>query len=569
MTEASAVLDEQASREPAGTSEPEPVVQLDGPRLLGALEGASSWLDAHMHGVNALNVFPVPDGDTGTNMSLTMRAALDEVKDRASVSLSELAHTVAQGALMGARGNSGVILSQILRGFSRGVDGRDTLTPQDLARGLKEGAVTAYNGVMKPVEGTILTVARESAEVAAKLATAGSDLLGVLTGTVAEARASLARTPSLLPVLAEAGVVDAGGQGLLLIFEGMLRHLRGEATEGDAVIDLDVAQVHAIEGATYAYDTQFVILGSGLDPEAIRGGIASLGDSVLVVGDGEAVKVHVHTDSPGKALDLGIAEGQVTSVIIENMQLQFEEFRAATDRASLVKAGSLAEETAAPAALGETGVVAVVAGEGLRRVFESLGVSAIVSGGQTMNPSTQDLLEAIQNVPAERVIVLPNNTNIVLAAQQATALCKKEAAVVPSKTIPQGISALLAYNFGADLAANCELMTEACQQVETVEVTCAVRSAQVNGMGIVEGQYLGLLNGDLVSAGEDSRSVVRDVLERIEAEQYEILTLYYGVDTSGEDAAALAEDIRRDYVALEVEVLDGGQAHYHYVVSAE
>ncbi len=584
-----------------------PGITCDGPHLLDYLRAGSVWLDRHVAQVNALNVFPVPDGDTGTNMSLTMRAALAEVNNRAYSSVSELAHVIAHGALMGARGNSGVILSQILRGFARALDGRGILDSGALALAFHEGAATAYKGVMKPVEGTILTVAREAAEEAGRAASEGATTLQMLARTLAEAQASLARTPQLLPVLASAGVVDAGGQGLIFILEGVLRQLRGEGIEclSPSVADAPETQALVPEGE-YNYDTQFVLQGHDLDVEAIRRKIASMGDSVLVVGDNTAIKVHVHSDDPGAVISYGVTLGQLTTVIVENMQLQYQDFRAHRQSSketvvspssaatgdmavsSLVGPGAAttaaATRMAGPDAtlpnvppvvvmaneqLGSIGIVAVASGEGLQRIFESLGVGAIVSGGQTMNPSTQDLLRAVESLPCNQVILLPNNSNIILTAQQIMDLTTKQVRVVPAKTIPQGIAALLAFNYQADLGTNAEFMIAALKQVQTGEVTRAVRSAQVNGLIVSEGQIIGLLNDDLRTAGEDITRVVLDLLQLMTAKEHEILTIYYGQDVSAEQAHALASVVQESYPHLEVEVLDGGQPHYYYIISAE
>ena len=570
-------------------------LECDGDHLLRSLRAGSAWLDAHVAAVNALNVFPVPDGDTGTNMSLTMRAALNEAGSKPYRSVSDLARVVSHGALMGARGNSGVILSQIMRGFSRALDDLETLGPKDLAAAFEEGANTAYKGVMKPVEGTILTVAREAAQAAQRVASAGGGMMQVLAEAVSGAQASLARTPKLLPVLAAAGVVDAGGQGYTLILEGVLRHLLGETVHPAAAMAATVAEhLYEVEG-DYNYDTQFVILGTDLDVDAIRERISTMGDSVLVVGDPSAVKVHVHSDLPGQVLDYGASQGQLTAIIIENMQQQYEAFRRESDVAATAMAATAAATAAATTAVTaaataaataatgvaplhaptpredstDTGVIAVVSGDGLKRVFESLGVSAIVLGGQTMNPSTQDLLSAVENSACLQAIVLPNNRNVVLAARQAAELATKQVVVVPTRTIPQGIAALLAYNYQADLATNAQLMLDASSQVQTAEITRAVRSVQVNGLAIKEGEIIGLLNGDLTNVGSDIPTVMRQVLDRIGPGNYEILTMYFGEDVSAEEAEALAETIRESYPDLEVEVLDGGQAHYYYILSVE
>lgn len=540
---------------------------LDGDHLLRCLRTASAWLDAHAAQINALNVFPVPDGDTGTNMSLTMRAALDEAGSGPYSAVSDVARVVSHGALMGARGNSGVILSQLLRGFARALDGKDVLTPHSLAEALREAAATAYKGVMKPVEGTILTVAREAAQAAEQMADSGGDVRQVIEATTLAAEEALARTPSMLPVLAEAGVVDAGGQGLTIFFQGVLRHLRGERAIPTTVQPTEISHAEAPNGQ-YNYDTQFIIIGQDLEPEKIRERIAQMGDSVLVVGDRQTVKVHVHADNPGQVLDYGISQGSVTSIIIENMQLQYEQFKASRQPVP-VQPATVRTNGSSQRPASDIGVVAVVSGEGLQRVFESLGVSAVVPGGQTMNPSTQDLLTAINSVEHDQIILLPNNSNIILTAQQAKELSSKQVLVVSTKTVPQGIAALLAFNYQASLQSNAELMQEAAKQVQTAEVTQAVRSVQVNGLSIAEGQVIGLLNDNLTTAGEDVSAVVLDLLERVHTEEREIITIYYGENISDGEARALAEEITAAYPDLEVEVHDGGQAHYYYIISVE
>ncbi len=536
----------------------------DAEHFLRALRAGSAWLEHNVPSVNALNVFPVPDGDTGTNMSLTMQAALNETNGRSYDTVSELMHVLSHGALMGARGNSGVILSQVLRGLARALDGKLELDAAGFAQALTEGATTAYKGVMKPVEGTILTVVREAAQAACREADrSDATLVDVAEAALAEGRRSVQRTPSLLPVLAEAGVVDAGGQGFVVLLEGILRDMRGERIEALATVAEVAEHAHDI-GGEYNYDTQFIIQGANLNVDAIRDWIATMGDSVLVVGDEQAVKVHVHSDNPGLVLEYGISQGQVTAVIIENMQLQYQEFMAGQSVAEPEALGPLV-----PDPMGEIGVVAVAAGEGLQRVFESLGVSIVVPGGQTMNPSTQDLLTAIERVPRDEVIVLPNNGNIILTAEQAKTLSSKRVAVVPTKTVPQGIASLLALNYQLDLETNLAAMLEASKQVQSAEITRAVRSVQVNGLSIEEGQIIGLLNDNLVTAGEDIIPVAMDLYERMEVEDYEILTIYYGEEMTLEEAEELAEHTRARYPELEVEVINGGQAHYFCIISIE
>ncbi|MHB9034807.1 MAG: DAK2 domain-containing protein [Anaerolineae bacterium] len=531
--------------------------------FLDILQAGYAWLESQVPMINSLNVFPVPDGDTGTNMSLTMKAALDETKNRTFASVAELARVVAYGALMGARGNSGVILSQILRGFARGLDDLDVFNAAQAARALIEAATTAYKGVMKPVEGTILTVVREAAQCGNSAVEQGANIGGWLRASLVEAKLSLARTPNLLPVLAEAGVVDAGGQGFTTLLEGMVRFINGEKMQIVDQKETLVEHAHVVEG-TYNYDTQFIIKGNDLNVELLRDKIATFGDSVLVVGDPQNVKVHVHTDNPGEVLSYGASQGQLTAVIIENMQEQFEKFKMNAESPAMIRS------TPAPnSVMGEIGVVAVVSGNGLARVFESLGVGAVVPGGQTMNPSTQDLLNAIESLKQEQIMILPNNSNIILTAEQAKAISHRQVVVLPTRTVPQGIAALLAFNYQASLDDNTAAMTDASQHVQTIEITRAVRSVQVNGLKVLEGQIIGLLNDELISAGEDTTSVVDKVLQHLDYQDYEIVTIYYGEDTSANEAETLAEVIREKYAQLEVEVLDGGQAHYYYIISIE
>lgn len=543
--------------------DPAQASQWTGRDLRLAMSASARWLEAHIDLVNSLNVYPVPDGDTGTNMNLTVRAALEELAHVSSDSAGAVAQALAHGALMGARGNSGVILSQILRGIARALDKRDSLGSVELAQALREGAATAYKGVLRPVEGTMLTVIRESAQAAEVAAAAdGSNPVSVLARATEEAERSLARTPSLLPVLREAGVVDAGGQGLVLILQGMLRYLQGR-TEADEVPRLSgaVAQIHA-SAEEYGYDVQFIMHGQALDVSAIRETIASLGDSVLVVGDEQTVKVHVHTEHPGHVLEYGCSLASLDDIVVENMQAQHEAFLGRLERT--------VAPAAAPQSAAGIGIVAVVPGAGLRRVFESLGVSAIVTGGQTMNPSTEELLSAVASLPNEKIIILPNNANVVLTAQQAKSLAtQKDVAIVPTRTIPQGISALLALNYQAGLEDNATAMEEAAQQVQTIEITTAVRSAGLNGMKVAQGDVIGLLNDELCAVGQDCLSVALEILERIHAERTEIITIYFGAGISRSGADVFAQAVKERFPAQDVELIDGGQPHYAYIISVE
>ncbi len=539
--------------------------ELDGVAFLEGLRSSGAWLQQHLDSINALNVFPVPDGDTGTNMSLTIKAALAEVGDHPSADVGSLAQTIAHGALMGARGNSGVILSQILRGMARALEGRATLDPASLAKALTEGAATAYKGVMKPVEGTILTVARESAAAAERAAAAGGGLRDVLAAAYEEAEASVLRTPRLLPVLAEAGVVDAGGTGYARILEGWLRQMDGEQVTDVQLAEKSIERVAAPEGG-YNYDTQFLIKGRDLEVEKIRAAMATFGDSVVVAGDETLVKVHVHCDLPGKALDYAVGLGDVTDVVIENMELQYREFMAKQAQAATPNSGMA---VATNQMTNGIAVIAVASGAGFKRVFESLGVAAVIEGGPTMNPSTQEILEAIEQAPGQQVIVLPNNGNIILAAQQAKELAAKQVEVVPTRTVPQGISALLAFNYQTDLESNVSFMNEACRHVTTGEITRAVRDAQLNGLCIQEGQIIGLVDGKLVTAACSVSEILPPLLERMNVSDAEIVTVYYGADVDEEQASQIVDELEQTCEDAEIELLDGGQAHYWYIISAE
>lgn len=536
-----------------------PLKYIGGQELRQLFAASTAWLERHAAYINSLNVFPVPDGDSGTNMLLTMQAALKEVHASPEHSAGAMLKALAHGALLGARGNSGVILSQIIRGFARAVEKKDTINASDFATALIEGARTAYKGVVKPVEGTILTVARESADAAAQAAAHSDDLRWVWSKTVEAARASVVHTPMLLPVLKDAGVVDAGGQGLLVILEGALKYLNGEPMELVAT----GAGAQALEQMTreegWGFDIQFHIRGNNLDVDEIRERIASMGESALVVGDPSLVKVHVHAPTPGAILDYGCSVGTITNIIVENMQEQYIDFMAGQTAKPPITAEDIAGMT----------TVAVVAGGGMARVYESLGVGRIVTGGQTMNPSTQDILQAIESVKTDQVIVLPNNKNIIPAAEQAKALSKKRVAIIPTKTMPQGIAALLAFNFQSDLETNVKAMTRAAQNIYTIEITKATRSVKFDSLEVKEGQFIGLIDDDLASANDDMTALVLDLLQRVNTNEREIITLYYGAAVTANDAEALSQAIQAKYPNQEIEVVSGGQPHYHFILSVE
>jgi len=558
-------------RHPLGTA----VLSLDGYDFRMLFVAGSAWLEQHHQTVNALNVFPVPDGDTGTNMLLTMRSALAEIDTVQTAGASAVVQAAAHGALMGARGNSGVILSQIFRGIAHGLSGEDLVDAAELIHAFGDGSVTAYRGVVRPVEGTILTVIREVAE-ALQQQDGLRDLRDLFQMVVNVAADSVTKTPTLLAVLAEAGVVDAGGQGLFLILEGMHRCLQGMAvvTEVSPVLE----RVEHAEAPTgeYGYDVQCLVLGTDLNVGQMRGEILGMGDSVLVVGDSRTVKVHVHTDQPGAALDYCASLGQIDRIIVENMQLQYEQFMDGAGSQSeqglpdaVAAARSPASLVGSTAGLGPIGTVAVAAGDGMEQVFRSLGVHAIVRGGQTMNPSTEDLLAAIDGLAVDDVVVLPNNKNIVLAARQAQGLSGKSVQVVASKSMPQGISALLVLNQQADLETNVQQMEAALETVQTGEVTTAVRDVRLGGVEVAEGDFIGLKDDELVVQGETAEAVVYALLGQMVAEDAEIITLYRGQPITMERAADLEAELREHYPDQEVELVDGGQPHYHFLFSVE
>jgi len=549
------------------------------------VHAALLWLRQHQAAINALNVFPVPDGDTGTNMMLTMTSAWNEIEYLQDDNIGEIAGKVAYGALMGARGNSGVILSQIWRGFARGLDHQLRMDVQGLAEAMQRAAETAYKGVVKPVEGTILTVIREVAEEAQVVAPQTQDVTQMLEQLVRRAKAAEARTPALLPVLRQAGVVDSGGQGLVVILEGMLRYLKGQTVEeGERpgqVVDLAAVEPHPAGygesaepefDANYPYDVQFIIMGEDydLDVPAIRARIEAMGDCPLVVGDARAVKVHVHVADPGVPISFGAQQGPLRDVVVENMAQQYQEFIAGRTAAMAPATGPVLPAILLESEPQPIGVVAVVVGEGLEKVFRSLGATAVVHGGQTMNPSTADILEALRTLKTEKAIILPNNKNILMTAQQAAEMAEGlEVAVVPTRSLPQGIAALLVLDQQATLDSNAAAMSRAAREIITGEVTYAVRDVALDGVTVHEGDAIGLLDEALVVTGKTFEEVVRRLLEKVPLEDRELVTLYYGADVEEETAQALGEELAALYPALEFEVIAGGQAHYPYLLSIE
>ena len=534
---------------------------LDGGQLRSLFADASSLLQRHVQALNAINVFPVPDGDTGTNMHLTLQAAVAESTAAPGDDIASAAQAIAHGALMGARGNSGVILSQILSGLADGLAHRRTADGPALASALLTAADAAYGALAEPAEGTILTAIRAAAQaVAGDGPTTTED---VLAKAAAAAKEATDRTPELLPVLKEAGVVDAGALGLAVILEGLLRSLRGEPLDVNLAADLaveagwrsDAAALHNAAHGESGYCTEFVVGGVGLEPAAARERLQGMGTSLLVVGRGELLRVHLHTVRPDDALAYGRTLGELSQVKVDNLEAQIQQFASA--------------ETAPAGMTGAIGVVAVAAGEGIEATFRSVGVTRLVRGGQTMNPSAGEILEAIEACPEERVVVLPNNKNIIAAAQQAAERASRQAAVVPTRSIPQGIAALLALTPDLAFEANTAAMERAMTSVRSAEVTRAARATVVEGRRIELGQAIGVLDGELAVVADDIAGATEACVEEMLSPEATLLTLYAGRDVREEEVATLAETLRERYQELEIEVVRGGQPHYPYILSLE
>jgi DAK2 domain fusion protein YloV len=535
------------------------------------IEAAASALHREKSAIDALNVFPVPDGDTGTNMALTLSSAVREMSAVQTTDVGGLAKAVAMGSLMGARGNSGVILSQLFRGFSREAEDRTSLTAVELASCLQAGVETAYKAVMKPAEGTILTVARLAGRAAMQAARRGQDLVAVLEAAYREAVRVLERTPEMLPVLKDAGVVDAGGQGLVVIFRAYLDAVRGDWLEPAAVPPLAeepgrVAAAGAVADIAFVYDTEALIIGDRVDVEELRSELEDLGDSLLVVGEGAVVKVHIHTNHPAMVLDRCLARGVLREVAVKNMQEQYHAIRRASPEVQSLRAA-----TPAPPALPnkETSVVAVAVGEGMGQIMRSLGADVVINGGQSMNPSTEEIVRALEGTGASGVIVLPNNANILLTARQAVELAWTPAHVVPTRTLPQGVAALLAMSPAADLRTNLERMHRAAEQAISGEITYAVRQTKYRDLDIGEGDVIGLVNEEVRSVGRHWREVLLEMLEATVSPDHVMLALYYGQDLTAADAECARELIRERFPNLEIEAYDGGQPLYFVLFSLE
>lgn len=541
---------------------------IDGLALKKLVESGLTWLKANQATVNALNVFPVPDGDTGTNMVLTMQAAYAEIEELGQRHIGQMAHAVSQGALMGARGNSGVILSQIWRGFARALHDFPVMDGPAMVKAFADARDTAYKGVVRPVEGTILTVIKDVAAAAETALKTTQDPFAILELLIPAADASVQHTPELLPVLKQAGVVDSGGKGLFYLLEGMLRYMRGEPLDSPLTTVQPLAAMElgnslsAIEpGQDYEVVVDFKPT-EKLDMQKFYADLENIGTSIqLGEGDGMyRMHIHVPTENRYMPIDYVMTVGTITKVAMENLLAQMDDLgRAAEqDRIELT-----------PIEPGQIAVVVVSPGKGITRVFASLGVAAVVEGGQTMNPSTQEILNAFENLPTEQVIILPNNKNIILAAQAAREVTVKNVHIVPSRTIPQGLAAMMQLNLDGDLIQVVDRMNKALEGVITGEITIATRTVEIDGVSVEKDQVIALMNGKLVVSTTTIENAVLVFLEKASAADYELITLFYGQDLTSTEANRIADLIRKDYPSLEIELQDGGQPHYQFIISVE
>ncbi|MDY5435935.1 DAK2 domain-containing protein [Peptostreptococcus porci] len=527
--------------------------------------------------IDKLNVFPVPDGDTGTNMSLTIAAAIKELNKVEGDNLSEIGKALSKGSLMGARGNSGVILSQIIRGISKSVEGKNELGIDEFAKALKSGSDTAYKAVIKPIEGTILTVVRESGEFAVKNIKKNKSFIEFFEKVLVEANKSLEKTPELLKNLKDAGVVDSGGKGLVCLYEGMLSALKGkiiDLQESDKVDSVQSIANDYVENQgeldiKFGYCTEFILESENADPEKIRDIMLNYGDSLVVVGYDGVIKVHVHSNEPGNVLQEALKFGQLLTIKIENMRYQHENLIIPDDdQESNSKLASqdkvIVNEESKP-----FGFITTTMGKGLAGIFEEFGVDIVIEGGQTMNPSTEDFINAINMVNADNIFILPNNGNVIMAANQAKEISEKNIYVVPTKNIPQGIGCLVSFDPDSDADSNMENFDEVLSNIKSGEITFAVRDTIMDGIEVNEGDVIGITGKSLISSGKDIAEVTKEVVRNMADEDSDIITLYYGEDVEEDDARLLAETIQEEYEDVDVELYYGGQPLYYYLISVE
>ncbi|MGG3435399.1 DAK2 domain-containing protein [Bacillus subtilis] len=548
---------------------------LDGRTFAEMILAGAQNLSQNASAVDALNVFPVPDGDTGTNMNLSMTSGAREVEQMDTDDIGKVGSALSKGLLMGARGNSGVILSQLFRGFSKSIETKKEINALEFAAALQAGVDMAYKAVMKPVEGTILTVAKDAAKKAMILAEKETDITALMTAVTEEAEASLNRTPELLPVLKEVGVVDSGGKGMLCVYEGFLASLKGETVPQKAVLpsldDMVSAEHHKsaqsmmnTEDIEFGFCTEVMVrldqTKREFDEGTFRQDLSQFGDSLLVIADESLAKVHIHAEEPGNVLNYAQHYGELIKIKIENMREQ---------HTSIISQESKPADNETPPAKQPYGIVTVAMGEGISDLFKSIGASVVIEGGQTMNPSTEDIVDAVKSVNADTVFILPNNSNIIMAANQAASVVDEKVFVIPAKTVPQGMSALLAFNPDQEAEANEANMLSAIQQVKSGQVTFSVRDTHIDGKDIKKGDFMGILNGTIIGTSENQLSAAKMLLSEMIGEDDEIVTILYGEDASQEEAEQLEAFLSEKYEEIEVEIHNGKQPLYSYIVSAE
>ncbi len=556
------------------------ITSLEGKRFAEMILQGASHLSSNAKMVDALNVFPVPDGDTGTNMNLSMTSGAKEVQNNVNDHIGKVGTALSKGLLMGARGNSGVILSQLFRGFAKAIEQKSSLTSEEFANALQAGVETAYKAVMKPVEGTILTVAKDAAKKGVSVSKEEKDIVKLMEAILKEAKASLNRTPDLLPVLKEVGVVDSGGQGLVFVYEGFLAELKGEKVSTISTLpsmnDLVSAEHHKnvqgfmnTEDIEFGYCTEFMVKfeeeklsTNPFNEEQYRQDLSHYGDSLLVISDDELVKVHIHSEQPGEVLSFSQRYGSLINMKIENMRQQHSTIVGEQEK-------TVAPTVPAKQETQEYGIVTVSMGEGIAELFKSIGASEVIEGGQTMNPSTEDIVKAINNVNAKKVIILPNNKNIIMAAEQAAEVMENDVVVVPTKTVPQGMAALLAFNPTASLTDNKEHMSDALLHVKTGQITFAVRDTNIDGLAIAKDDFMGISDGKIVLTNKDQSEAAKQLLQNLLDDESEILTIIYGEEATSEDVDAIVAFIEEHYGDVEIEVHNGKQPLYSYIFSVE
>ena len=544
--------------------------KVNGEHLYYMMSNAANKLELQSEYVNSLNVFPVPDGDTGTNMSMTFRAAVKEIEGMDNKNIGEVSKKLAKGALMGARGNSGVILSQILRGISKGLEGKEEADASEFANALLEGSKSAYKAVMRPTEGTILTIVRTAGEVAVALKE--DNITELMREVCRESKIMLNKTPEMLPALKKAKVVDSGGMGLLIILQGMQEALENglKVTTGtpqavkSSVAKAQRSETMSEEDIKFGYCTEFIILGDSNHAEEFKSKVINKGDSLVVVGYEDVIKVHIHTNNPGKVLEEAVKFGELSKIKIDNMR---EEHREMLE--GMYEEAAETEKSVAAGEFKKYAFISVAMGEGMKNIFKDLGVDYVIEGGQTMNPSTQDMLEAIEKLNAEHIFILPTNKNIIMAANQAAEISDKDIRVIPTKTIPQGITCITMFNPEADVEENTEELKEAMEMVKTTSVTYAVRDTEVDGKEIKEGNILGLVEGKIKEVGEDPYKVAEDLIDSLVDEDSELITIFYGKDCEEEKVDALIEKLEGKYEDLDVQCYKGEQPLYYFIMSVE